>query len=277
MDNLSKRMGLEPLIPLQKEGISEALRNRAWTVVYDTLEKDIDPGYVTGYDQKRWTGNAPRLIRSIWTEFLKVPSDTITGIADRDMRYLKDEFFGFDWKKFYGFIKFFVAIDPNEGEELINKFNVIFEQESSIYKFSAEGELSEVIPKFESQALEEAEKELPETAALHIQKAANFYFDKDSPDYPNSLKESGSAFEAYFREVTGSNKSFDGILKDSPLIEKLNLNPKVKEVIEKLWGFTCDASGARHSFKPGHPAVTKDDAWFVLVVVSAVMNYVKKA
>ena len=42
MDNFSNRMGLAPIVLIQKDSINEALRNGAWTIVYDFLRMDIE-------------------------------------------------------------------------------------------------------------------------------------------------------------------------------------------------------------------------------------------
>lgn len=62
MDNFSNRMGLTPMIPVQKDSINEALVNGAWTIVYDFLRLDIEYSH-TGYDQSQWRQKSANLIR----------------------------------------------------------------------------------------------------------------------------------------------------------------------------------------------------------------------
>ena len=72
-------MGLAPMIPIQKDSINEALRNGAWTIVYDLLRLDIEYS-LTGYDQAKWGQKSAKIISKIWLDFFKRASDSISWI-----------------------------------------------------------------------------------------------------------------------------------------------------------------------------------------------------
>ena len=63
MDNFSNRMGLAPIIPIQKTSINEALVNCAWTIIYDHLRMDIEYE-LTGYGQAQWRQKSANIIRA---------------------------------------------------------------------------------------------------------------------------------------------------------------------------------------------------------------------
>ena len=53
---------------------------------------------------------------------------------------------------------------------------------------------------------------------------------------------------------------------------KVTLHPALKRSFDSLYGYTSDAGGIRHAMS-GEPAITSDDARFMLVSCSAFVNY----
>jgi len=276
MDNFSRRIGLTATVPIQKESIDDALRNGGWTIVYEFLRDGVEPS-LTGYEAPRWYGKAGQFIRSIWINFFKLSADSISWNPDKDIPYLRKEFFGFKWNKFYDFIEYFVSLeDDYNRKQLIKSFNKIFAQENSAYRFVNE----KIIEKISQNEIEsvEATQHLPSKSFEHIKKSSQFLFDRETPDYRNSVKESISALEAFMREATKSDKHLGDILRVNNL-DWINAHPAlkiaIKDFMTKIYGYSSDESGIRHSLKDKHRDITKEEAWFILVTVSALMNYIQ--
>lgn len=78
------------------------------------------------------------------------------------------------------------------------------------------------------------------------------------------------------RNVTNSDNSLGDILKKNDF-KMLDIHPAlktaVKDFMNKLYGYSSDQSGVRHSLRTKHIDTTKEEAWFILVVCSSFMNY----
>jgi hypothetical protein len=164
MYNFSRRMGLTATVPVQKESVDDALRNGAWTIIYEFLRKGVEPS-TTGYEAPQWRGKQGQFIRSIWLDFFKLPADSISWNPNKDIAYLRKEFFNFEWSKFYDFIQHFASLeDDYNRKKLIKSFNKIFEQENSAYGFVNE----QIIEKISQSEIESIEvtKSLPRKAHI---------------------------------------------------------------------------------------------------------------
>jgi len=136
----------------------------------------------------------------------------------------------------------------------------------------------EIAPITSDEEIAEIEKALEPIGSLtpvttHLRTALEFLSDKKSPDYRNSIKESISAVEAICRLTTGSSKATLGqalkVIKD-----KITLHPALEQAFSKLYGYTSDADGIRHSLLD-EPNIHFEDAKFMLVSCSAFINYLK--
>ncbi|HSW70047.1 MAG TPA: hypothetical protein VLI69_07870 [Gammaproteobacteria bacterium] len=276
MDNFSRRIGLTAIIPIQKDSINEALRNGTWTIVYELLCTDIEYGH-TGYQVPEWRQKSAKNIRKIWIDFFKLAADSISWNPNKDISYLKEKFYAFKWNEFYDFIEFFAKLeDDYNRKSLIKNFNRIFERENSAYTFINE-KIVEKISDSEIRAIE-ATKDLPKLPFEHIKNSSNLLFRRDNPDYRNSIKESVSALESFMRNLTDSDESLGDILREYDF-GKFDMHPAlkiaIKDFMTKLYGYSSDQSGIRHSLKENHKEIKKEEAWFVLVTISSLMNYIK--
>jgi len=106
----------------------------------------------------------------------------------------------------------------------------------------------------------------------HIQQATDLLSDRQTPDYRNSMKESISAVESLCKFISGlQDKTLGPALKKTT--EILGLNEDLRDGFHKIYGYTSDDHGIRHSLKDmDHPE--QEDARFLLVACSAFVNYV---
>lgn len=144
------------------------------------------------------------------------------------------------------------------------------EQESSAYMLIG-NDFAERMNEVEVESVETALSSEEDAVQVHFQEALKKLSDRHNPDYRNSIKESISAVESACKKLTGDQS---GDLNRA--LQKLNaqkpFHPAFKQSLEKLYAWTSDESGIRHSIKDA-PTVTKADAQFMLVACSAFVNY----
>jgi hypothetical protein len=106
---------------------------------------------------------------------------------------------------------------------------------------------------------------------VHFASALQKLTDRENPDYRNSIKESISAVESACKILT---KRENAMLPDALkfLASQRAFHPAFKESLVKLYGWTSDESGIRHSIKDADN-VERVDAQFILVACSAFVNY----
>ena len=107
-----------------------------------------------------------------------------------------------------------------------------------------------------------------------MQKALQFYSDRENPDYENSIKESISAVEAMCCIITGMTGASATLgaalrkLEESGVV----IHGAMRSAFSQLYGYASDENGIRHGgidFKNA-PA---EDAKYMLISCSAFVNY----
>ena len=107
----------------------------------------------------------------------------------------------------------------------------------------------------------------------HLQQALDLYANRDDPDYRNSIKESISAVESMAKIISGKPKAeLSDALKE--MEKKKVLHAALKEGFIKLYGYTCDADGIRHSMMD-KPNLDAADARYFLLSCTSFINYLK--
>lgn len=162
--------------------------------------------------------------------------------------------------------------DDRDASAAQKYINHVLEQEGSAYRV-IDGIVTPIISEHEIEALEKT-TELTDkfsVAGLHIGQAIKHLSDRRAPDYRNSIKESISAVEATCRILTGSRTATLG--EALKLLEKngLVLHGAFKDGINRLYGYTSDEQGIRHSLLD-ETNIGFADAKFMAVACSAFVN-----
>lgn len=135
-----------------------------------------------------------------------------------------------------------------------------------------DGYVVEVSSEEEVKAIEDALTTEVESVKHHLSSALEKL---SEGDYRNSIKESASAFEAFTRDISGeSTYSLKWLNKEGVIIHGM-----LKDIMDKMYYYTCDKEvGCRHShMDPNSPYTpTSDEAVFMLVSFSSVINYLTK-
>ena len=150
--------------------------------------------------------------------------------------------------------------------------NKLFELECVGYRFVGDCIVA-ITDKEEIESIVDALGYKFDGCKSHISKALGFLANRDKPDYKNSIKESISAVESICQIITGNSKSTLGEAID--LLDKngIHIHKALQDAFKKLYGYTSDQGGIRHSEGMFESDVTFDDAKYMLVSCCAFVNY----
>lgn len=162
---------------------------------------------------------------------------------------------------------------PRSGAGTIyQKFNDLFEQECIGYRFISK----RIVPITDNSEVKEIEQACHtpfEGARTRLQKALGFLSDRENPDYKNSIKESISAVESVCKVIANKPKAELGDALKVLIAEGYPIQGALKTGILALYGYTCEAGGIRHAERETESTVTFEEAKFMMVTCSAIVNY----
>ena len=277
--SFSQRKGLEPLPTAQTEEWNNPTTIEIWDAIVDFFEYAISrPGGHQFLDVS---------MRSISLELLFQTRKNYDDIFDLRYHVCEQEFFDeirnlleksayweyyskASWNKRLEFIEMFVT--GNRRPELVDavskRLNAVFEKRMVAYRI-INGQITDIDNEEERAAVEEAAQE-----SSHITKAAKLLYDRKNPDPQNSIKESISAVEDICKQITKKEKAtLSGCL--SEIEKKMTMHSTFKEALTKLYAYTSDEKGIRHSgLSDGE--VGHAEAKFMLVTCSAFCNYLRE-
>jgi len=274
----SQRKGLKPVRKaIQKDYMDDELRNRLWNALkihyWDKIKEH--------FSWKSYHPDIYNLCVSLWHSLFKLPLDTLDTFSWKiTYKTIREYFFKCTWDGVYDFIEF-VSKNYGDGSYYYNKINSdfrnmcnkILEEENSAYRF-VEEEIVEITSEEEISEIEEALEQPFKPVKVHLKRALELLSDRKNPDYRNSIKESISAVGAICKIVTKNKKATLGDCLNKIKSEKnIKLHPALIEAFKKLYGYTSDAEGIRHPLLD-EPALSYEDAKFMLVACSAFVNYV---
>lgn len=269
MANFSQRYGYSSLEQaFQREAVSDSLRTALWNVLKVRIW-DLYDSERSSYDDNSKRINT--LVRRVWIHYLNKDLDklpTFKRYQQGAYYELKDYFISCQWFEVYNFLEFIAEGDSRLFNiETRNWINSTLEKHNAAYRF-VDNAVVEITDKNEIEAIEVALSHPEKSVREHLSSSLNKLSDKETPDYRNSIKESISGVEAACRILTG-NKS--ATLGDA--LKKIdNLHPVMRQAFDKLYGYTSDESGIRHSLSD-EKVITYADAKFMLVTCSAFVSY----
>jgi hypothetical protein len=209
-----------------------------------------------------------RWLYCLGTKFSKEPSDTEPDFRSA-ISHLRGTFFRAEWHWIFDFLEFSAKHAEKIGPLLVKFANVQLERENSAYRFVG-SEIVEITSPTEIAAIEDALTG-PKAARIHFDRALAMLSDRKNPDFRNSIKESISGVETVCRLIGGSEKdTLSGALKK--LSAKTPLHPAFEQALLKLYGFTSDEGGIRHSLME-EPSLRYSDAKFMLVLCTGFTNF----
>lgn len=270
----SQRIGKRKVkAELEREGLSDELRNSLWTIIVELIlrGKSNSPGY-NNYGESTLS-DLGVFFKQLWMNFFKFPIDNLNvsynNVQNEPIQFVRNWYFKAEWFDAFDFLEFC----SNQHELFQEYANSMLKREMSAYRF-VDGVLTEVNSAEEVVELEQALKNTNKFKSVkeHLSTAIGLYSNKKNPDYRNSIKESISAVESLSKIITGDDKATLGqALKE---IERQHGIPgSLKKAFSALYGYTSDEGGIRHSLLESGVAVGIEEARFMLVTCSAFVNY----
>jgi hypothetical protein len=107
--------------------------------------------------------------------------------------------------------------------------------------------------------------------AKHFESSAKNLYNRNSPDYRNSIKESISAIECICNIISSENtlgKALESIEKSG----KVTFHTNLKEAFKQLYWYTSEFGGIRHFLKD-NATPDFDDAKFMLISCTAFCTF----
>lgn len=266
--SFSERQGLKPVRSvLQVKGMDADLRASLWNVLH-----------VFVWDRRGFMWDAVGNIgaiwgfaRHLWYYYYKQPITDIPSNATQIRDVIQERFFDAPWNEVYDLLECIVEIE--RSGDLEKEFNKVLERELAGYRL-IEHHFIAVTDEQEVAALQEAlGHDKFGSVTAHLSQALLLLSDRKNPDYRNSMKESISAVEGAARLLTKNDKATLGdALK---LLEQTNgLHGALREGFSKLYGYTSDADGIRHSLMD-KSTLTAADAKLFLLLCTSFINYLK--
>ena len=266
-NSFSERQGITKPLSLRPDEMPIELRNRLW----NCIKEQIDEFYFSDPVRGGVSLDRDWIISHLWDRFFKKSVDSLranqfSGAYLLDQ--IKDQFYSLEWNRVYDLIEYLIAIPNNQRTQFIQKVDQIFVDEGAPYKIIDEL----VTPLVSGEEAIEVEKAIAgkySIVSTHIKKALELYRKRPIADYENSIKESISAVEALSKIIL--NKP-NGTLGE--LVDQLKIHPAFKEALKKLYGWTSDEGGIRHSGKGDALTIDEKEARYMLIECSALVNYI---
>jgi len=274
----SQKYGYVPVRSvLQINGMDEGLRNRLWNIIREQFLPNIPPFQGAPRGDALYGHSIKPFFERLNHGFFKRPVDNLPVSYFQAVNELRQEFLATEWEwfKVYDFLEFLLAeVSDNVGTQqvLTRELNATLKEEMAGYQIIA-GHVVQITSEAEIAAIEAALNQ-PDTlkpVREHLNQALGLLADRKKPDYRNSIKESISAVEALAKITAGLpnatlGQALDAVGKKSPI------HPALKEAFQKLYGYTSNAQGIRHSLME-EANLDIEDAKFMLVSCSGFVNY----
>jgi hypothetical protein len=275
MEKFSDRYGYTSVDKVfQRESVDKALRITLWNVLKISIWDDYDPN---NYSKEEKSNRIDMFVKRLWFHYFNNDMDKLPQFWDYynekgSYSYLKEYFFTCEWYEIYNFLEELAQDASNLLiKEVRDWINTSLEQHNSAYRF-VDDYIAEVTTEEEIIAIESAINTKHQPVREHLKAALRMLSDKESQDFRNSVKESISAVEAVSRQIT-DNKS--ATLGDA--LKKIrNCHPALSQGFQKIYGYTSDESGIRHSLID-ESVITYADAKFMLVACSAFVSYLQES
>jgi hypothetical protein len=273
MSKFSERIGVtRPRAP-QLDGMDEPLKNALWNWLCLALDRE-DSGGRSTWREEYWHNAAEG---GVWDEIMHRRVDEIPLNPKTEW---KSWFMAAQWYEVYECLEFVLPrmngfrgyYGRQDYAKTLERLNRQLEREMSGYRIVNEKFVPITAPE-EIAAIQAASKPTSgfEGVSTHISTALALLGKKPDPDYRNSIKEAISAVETAVKLLTGdTSRGIDTAL--AILDGEKKLHPAMKLALSKLYAYTSDDDGIRHSILD-EPNVTEAHARFMLVACSAFANF----
>lgn len=159
----------------------------------------------------------------------------------------------------------------SEYFDVFKEMNQSFEDEYIGYRFVNE-KIVKITNKSEIDEIESASRTPYDSVNLAIEKSISLLSESSNKDYENSIKESILAVEELFNILLKTTGLTLGKAADQ-LFSKIDIDEHLRDAIKSLYKYASDSNGIRHGNNKEKKNVGFDEAKLVLVLCSAVINF----
>jgi len=274
MAGFAERMGYRETRSLvQSDELDEDTRTALWNAA-EAIKRAADTTLSASVQGQ--------MLRSIWQQEWHQAADEYPG-ASNVWRRIKVDITGEEWFNTLDLIEALIGYvsrlqDARAGSLVENAtaaFNKVFEQYLVGYRFIE----SKITPIDSAVSIDAVATALSDTEDLagahkHLEQALDLLSDRQTPDYPNSVKESISAVEAVCKTFT-TEGTLGAALKKLEAAG-VTIHPALKGAWSQMYGWTSDADGIRHGgIDPAE--VDQALAKYMLVTCSAFVSHLIEA
>ncbi|EOQ90310.1 hypothetical protein LEP1GSC202_0347 [Leptospira yanagawae serovar Saopaulo str. Sao Paulo = ATCC 700523] len=264
---------------IQLDTIRDESKNVIWSILFEDFWEEIerDTGRYSKqqsffYDgRNRWS---KEYFKYYWIRILQKPIDEFPDDWGHFYSILRKDFFNSNLFEIFDFLELILkTIDhPFFIKKLVENLNYAFEQENIQFRIIGSN-VTSITNDLEISSINETLESEYSAVSKHMDLAISMLFSRNSPDYRNSIKESISGVEAICKIISKKDKA---TLSDAlTLIEKkYRIHPALKLSLEKLYNYTSDEKGIRHSLLSDQE-ISFNEAKFMLISCSNFINYLK--
>lgn len=268
--SFSQRWGYEELpSPLKLEEISREARTRLWNNLYEAVRHSIAYQHITS---PPWFN----ILRDLHAYFFKLELDGFNASYEAFIENYKNLIYHLEFNKVFDLLQYIMR-HPECPSSFVNNVAETFKQCRLAYIVRKEPPPVTIFPattKTEGEAILEALRQLHENefhgAETHLRNASDFI---NQGNHANSIRESIHAVESVARKLDPkASNSLDKALK--ALEDGNPVHPALKEALLKLYGYTSNEEGIRHSLiDEGQANVGMDEAIFMLGACASFSSY----
>lgn len=238
--------------------IIDSLKTRLWNVFYDSIVSQVEwplkNQQVYGFLERCWDSIFKRDV----LDYRKISDYSFTSAINGAYNNLQ-------WYEIFDLIEAAIKV-ADVG--LKDRFNQVLKEERSAYRIIN----NQVVEITSEEEIAEIEKVFSQPDELnpvkqHLNKALRNFSNREKPDYENSIKESISALESLAKLLTKNKGTLNS------LITQLNIHQALKDSITKLYGWASDNGGIRHGSSGEDSKADEEEARFILITCSALVNY----
>ncbi len=274
----SDRNGLNPVCNvMQVDDLDDRTRVMLFNKIWEVIDNHFDFSNQNHINRSRRCKFIKDLLVEVFGEIVNPNNDVAEFfIFDKIKNVICQAPLNEVWDIFEFICCYLVQIiDFQYGNKEVKGFfsyiNAIFEKECIAYRF-VNGIIIQNTNNIEIAAIEEASRTDFDGCNKHIEKATAYLYDRENPDYKNSIKESISAVEAICCIITNTeNATLGETLR--VLEKKQQLNGQLKAAFEKLYAYTNNQGGIRHANPIVASEVSFAEAKFMLISCCAFVNY----
>lgn len=268
--------GILPSV-LQWGTLSKRLRVRLWQVFDDLFTASTrmyTGGRSAAFNYKYLADPMYGLMRTVWTEHLERFSDEIPKPRDYiDLKGLvKGLVVSANYVSVLGLVQFFCRLDDCP-RDWIEKFQNAFDDSGpyaiTLWPFTVTPRIDPVVASAISGAIAGVQSSGLDGSKAHLSSASSLF---SSGDYAGVCRESIHAVESAVRSLSGEKEILS---RGMSTLERsgLSIHPALRQGIEKLYAYTNDEAGIRHSLLTSETNIGLAEAIFMYGASASFVAY----